>query len=525
LAMAPAAPSVAEVDDTHVARLACAARLCAAQPKLRQILSDVAKRARPTPPEVAKGSLCYEICGGGHRPEAFGLLADDLVPSDGWVHRARDAETDRLAQSRRCIEQWETLVEVPALPLVTLSNRARRALHACGVVRVTGLFEDQAWLTDVSDRLAKLQMDRDKLEARARLEGVAKGAGARITEDILLPADGKLLLSGVGDFLTYPPLVEAIRGYFSGKGSEDGDDASDASFEDALGAAVGHEGGMRLSYASWIVAPQMAAQPQEATSTSAPQKVHADLASARSMVSMHLALHDIDAALGPTAFCPGTVSGKDKALARIVRVAMLDKARSMSAAGDNNYHASVCEAFVPPFTKRGSVTIYDSALFHYGTANVGEHPRAVLNANFAAKVEAIEEENYGRNFNDSSLAELRWFRRVFNQSLYADLSDGSVCRDLDPEKDDDIDECIVWGTSASEGPRRAVLRQRLLEHPRDAASPWWKHVLTQGSGAIFVLTFVNLRSLWRRRSADTEPKTKTKASTKAPAQGGKKKKR
>merc|ERR1712232_593369 len=174
------------------------------------------------------------------------------------------------------------------------------------------------------------------------------------------------------------------------------------------------------------------------------------------------------------------MGGKDAKLIRLVRLGMLNRLRAAREAG--RQPPEVCSAMIPEHTPSGTVTIYDSALLHYGTANSGKRPRVVLNANFAAGDAALWEENYEEHFSKPlpnwteamnsqrrvAFEELEWMRDIFNDSFYGSLLDGTACgaggnNTVGVPEEVEQQRCFSWGQPEAEGPRRAALRQRLQD--------------------------------------------------------------
>jgi hypothetical protein len=243
-----------------------------------------------------------------------------------------------------------------------------KILARCGLVRIVGLWEekDYAWMAKALEMYNSLT--GEELLSYGRVEAVP-----RRTEDVLVPVGWPLssdVWRGIARLLSQPVIAGAITEHFNYTGSP------------------------RLSYASWIAAP-----PAGKASKMQPQKIHSDLDSPSSMVSVHLALEDVTVSMGPTGYCPGTHRPGENA-----------KTNSTGLAGPLELHFArryvaltneeePCTPIVPTSTRKGTVTIYDSALVHRGEANKADRPRVLLNLNIAAGQQAIEEENYIAYFN------------------------------------------------------------------------------------------------------------------------------
>merc|ERR1711869_91265 len=116
------------------------------------------------------------------------------------------------------------------------------------------------------------------------------------------------------------------------------------------------------------------------------------------MVSVHLALSEIDQTMGPTAYCPGThlaatgsESGATVPVGGPAGPLELPFAIRMIALRTER---KPCMSVVPRSTPEGTITIYDSAVIHNGMPNKSHKNRVLLNLNIASSTEAIAEENY-----------------------------------------------------------------------------------------------------------------------------------
>lgn len=153
------------------------------------------------------------------------------------------------------------------------------------------------------------------------------------------------------------------------------------------------------------------------------QPMHSDIGVAGNMVSAHLALHDVGAEDGATAFCLGShivpTEGITKGFGAAFKILALLAVRAQGRQGQ----AIFCPNPFLGTSLAGEVTIYDSALHHYGTANVGRDFRTVFNLNIARHEEVIAEENYTKNFNpritaaQQTLKTLAWMREAFDEDF------------------------------------------------------------------------------------------------------------
>jgi len=107
-----------------------------------------------------------------------------------------------------------------------------------------------------------------------------------------------------------------------------------------------------------------------AGSPSGNQSLHPDVPYFKGLaVSVHTALQDVTLDMGPTYFCPCTgeaLAREEWATSAAIKMQVL-KARECLASGHT-----------PALTRRGTVTIYDGAMFHKGLANGSGRERHIL---------------------------------------------------------------------------------------------------------------------------------------------------
>merc|ERR1740117_2336783 len=137
---------------------------------------------------------------------------------------------------------------------------------------MTGLWEnaDISWMEEALAYYKDL--DSQSLLAWGRIEGEP-----RPTEDVLVPPPSAKLghedfwQTGIARLISHPTIARTVAAHFNQTGAP------------------------KLSYASWIVAP-----PADKKGKLNPQKMHSDADTPKSMVSIHVALEDVTASMGPT---------------------------------------------------------------------------------------------------------------------------------------------------------------------------------------------------------------------------------
>lgn len=123
-------------------------------------------------------------------------------------------------------------------------------------------------------------------------------------------------------------------------------------------------------------------------------------------LSVHTALEPIDAAMGPTRFCPCTAIEDPPAFAAALRLATRE-------AGDCLF-GSVARSGMEP----GATTVYDGLGFHQGQANVSPRDRPVLKLELGTPA-FVAERNYTRGATQACIAATQQYRAAFDKSFFA----------------------------------------------------------------------------------------------------------
>lgn len=305
--------------------------------------------------------FCAASCGGGQRdmsnwlPKAFGKSSHRVV--DGGLPVMRQAFQDHQRCAERCAQEG-VAVDAKAPGAAT---RAADVLGRCGVVQLVGAFE--ASLFDrVLSAIGKLRKHKAKHDAL--LDTVQLHDGRyQLYLPYTAPFDSRHAL-GVNDL-----VLDVLERYFQ-----------------STDFGIDHVSVLTSS------------------SPNANQSLHPDVAgSKRLQMSVHTALLDISSDMGPTFFCPCTgEEGKGVAWAAAASIKMAALKRKDCLAA----------SFVPEFTKRGTVSIYDGATFHKGLANGSGRNRDVLKLELG-----FADFPYVRQYTESAPAKARAhtdrFRKAF----------------------------------------------------------------------------------------------------------------
>lgn len=113
------------------------------------------------------------------------------------------------------------------------------------------------------------------------------------------------------------------------------------------------------------------------SSGSGNQTLHPDVPYFKGLtVSVHTALRDITMDMGPTYFCPCTGEALERSewpASAAIKMSILKRKECIAS------------SFVPSLTRRGTITIYDGAMFHKGLANGSDKDRPVLKLEVGAE--------------------------------------------------------------------------------------------------------------------------------------------
>lgn len=318
----------------------CASRCASMTPGDLQVIDATLRQAGCDPAypgdhvlcSTTPEQICVGACGGGQQdmstflPGAFGSAGANPA---GLTRELEKIHTDYMRCAERCSREG-VVVDVSN---ADAAAEALKTLERCGVVQLAGGYD--------IERLNDLQLAIDKLDQ-------SKKAYKKLVDRTQLH-DGR--------FQVYLPFKEPFN-------NRETIGASNL----VLSVLEGYFGNpdFGIDHVSILTSE----------SPSGNQSLHPDVPFFRRMaVSVHTALVDVTAEMGPTFFCPctGELSNRDAwpGSAAIKMTTLLHKACFGSS-------------FAPAFTARGTVTIYDSAMFHMGLANGSGKKRPVLKLEIGA---------------------------------------------------------------------------------------------------------------------------------------------
>lgn len=280
--------------------------------------------------------LCLATCGGGQQdmatymPGSFGPNSPDTTEAEFQAFAAAISAHNKCAEECR----GERVVVQPSLP--RRAQRALQILQKCGFVQLPGAFDLQL--------LGALQKAVDEL--------VAKHERFQQLHDNKQLHDGRSQV-----YLPHkPPFTsrEAIG-------------ANDLVLEVLSGYFGSYKRGFGIDHVTVLTS----------ASGSGNQSLHPDVHYFKGLsVSVHTALVDVTEDMGPTYFCPctGEMSNpKEWPVSAAIKMTMLRQKECLAA------------PFHPQLTKKGTITIYDGAMFHKGLANRSPRDRPVLKLEVAGE--------------------------------------------------------------------------------------------------------------------------------------------
>jgi len=295
--------------------------------------SDASASASPVCASSVE-QLCAGSCGGGQvnmggwLPSAFGPGARGAAARTPELRRAY---SEHRRCSARCAEEGVALaVEGPP---GEVARRAAETLRRCGVVQLLGASD--AGLLERAER------------AVAALRAKKKAYRALLDREQLHDGRYQLYLPFAEPFTSRSVLgaselvLSVLEDYFAGQS-------------------------FGIDHVSVLTAG----------SPSGNQSLHPDVAYFKGLaVSVHTALQDITLDMGPTYFCPCTGEAllrEEWPASAAIKMALLKSRECLGRA-----HA-------PALTPRGTVTIYDGAMFHKGLANGSGRDRHILKLELGA---------------------------------------------------------------------------------------------------------------------------------------------
>eukprot|EP00933_Yihiella_yeosuensis_P015285 TRINITY_DN13392_c0_g1_i1.p1 TRINITY_DN13392_c0_g1~~TRINITY_DN13392_c0_g1_i1.p1 ORF type:complete len:415 (+),score=80.49 TRINITY_DN13392_c0_g1_i1:178-1245(+) len=317
--------------------------------------------------------ICVGACGGGQQdmttwlPGAFGSGSVDVA------QERVDQFGKQMVAHHKCASSCATQgIAVPA-NAPDAADRAVKMLQRCGVVQLLDAYDLAA--------LDRFQKYFDQLKTKTKaynklLDTVQLHDGrSQVYLPFTAPFNTREAV-GVSDL-----VGRVLEGYFR------------------LG---GH--GYGIDHVSVLMSAK----------GSSNQSLHPDVPYFKGLsVSVHTALRDVTRKMGPTFFCPCTGEAlvrEEWPASAAIKMSILKRRECLAS------------SFVPEFTKRGTVTIYDGAMFHKGLENESDEDRPVLKLEVAA--EGFQEiRNYVQQASPAAKKQTKRFRDAFGPPLMGRTSE------------------------------------------------------------------------------------------------------
>jgi len=340
---APPASPPAVLPASFESDLACAVRCSRLTDSDRQVIATALKQAGCDPKTPGKHVLCATTpeqvcagsCGSGKQdmaswlPGAFGLGSAQIAEKE-LQSMARQAHDEYWTCAERCSRE-RVMVDAHE---AGAEDRAVETLQRCGVVQLARSFDGRL--------LEKVQAGIDELASKKKLHNKL--------------LDQKQLHTGRSQ--VYLPFSEPFK-------TRQALGVSDLVHAVLERYFAGREFG--IDHVSVLTSDSPCGN----------QSLHPDIHYFKGLaVSVHTALLDVTRDMGPTYFCPCTgekMSKEEWPSSAAVKMATLKE------------KACFGPSFAPSFIPRGTVTIYDGAMFHMGLENLSGRKRPVLKLEVGAE--------------------------------------------------------------------------------------------------------------------------------------------
>lgn len=321
--------------------------------------------------------LCAGSCGGG-RVNMAQWLPGAFGPSKG-LHSSRFSELQQAYDAHqqcatRCSDEGVAVLTTG--PVEMVAREAAGVLRRCGVVQLLGA-SDAALLERTDKAVAALRSKKKTFNALLDREQLHDGR-YQVYLPFAKPFNSKLVF-GASEL-----VLAVLEDYFAG--SDFG-----------------------IDHVSILTAG----------SPSGNQSLHPDVAYFKGLaVSIHTALQDITLDMGPTYFCPCTGEAllrEEWPTSAAIKMTVLKEKECLA------------KSYTPKFTPRGTVTIYDGAMFHKGLANDSGRDRHILKLEVGASDFPIRR-NYIGSAPRAAQKQVARFRKVFGPPYMGARTDSSVAR-------------------------------------------------------------------------------------------------
>lgn len=313
--------------------------------------------------------LCVGSCGGGQQDMAT-FLPGAFGPGSSAVS-AQTFEADLEAHkscASRCVSEGVAVSATRA----DAAEKALETLRRCGVVQLQGAYD--------LNKLDRFQQAFDQL--RSKDKAYKKLLDQKQLHDgryqVYLPFTKPFSYRetiGVSDL-----VLEVLTKYFQMSGK-----------------------GFGIDHVTVLTS----------SAGSGNQSLHPDVHYFKGLsVSVHTALQDVPLEMGPTFFCPCTGESlfrEEWPASAAIKMTILKRKDCLAT------------HLAPEMTKRGTVTIYDGAMFHKGMKNDSGKDRPVLKLEVAAE-DFVDRRNYIQLASKAAKKQVKEFRKVMGPPSFGEGS-------------------------------------------------------------------------------------------------------
>ncbi|CAJ1431912.1 unnamed protein product [Effrenium voratum] len=262
--------------------------------------------------------LCAGICGGKAQDMAA-MLRDSFAP--GTANAREDEFSEALEEHHNCASRCASEGVAVSVKSAGAAGQALETLQRCGVVQLLDGYDPDS--LDRFDKAFDLLKSKEKAYKKLLDRKQLHDGRFQVYLPYTKPFSSRQTL-GVSDL-----VLEILTTYFEGSGNGFGIDHATV-----LTSATG----------------------------SGNQSLHPDVHYFKGLsVSVHTALRDVPLKMGPTFFCPCTgeaLSREEWPVSAAIKMTVLKRKDCLAS------------SLAPKLTKRGTVTIYDGAMFHKALGQV-----------------------------------------------------------------------------------------------------------------------------------------------------------
>lgn len=311
--------------------------------------------------------LCVGSCGGGQQDMAT-FLPGAFGPGSSAVS-ARTFEAD-LEAHKSCASRCVSEGVVISASRADAAEKALETLQRCGVVQLQGAYDLKS-LDRFQQAFDQLR-SKDKAYKKLLDQKQLHDGRYKVYLPFTKPFSSRETI-GVSDL-----VLEVLTMYFQMSGK-----------------------GFGIDHVTVLTS----------SAGSGNQSLHPDVHYFKGLsVSVHTALQDVPLEMGPTFFCPCTGESlfrEEWPASAAIKMTILKRKDCLAA------------HLAPEMTKRGTVTIYDGAMFHKGMKNDSGKDRPVLKLEVAAE-DFVDRRNYIQLASKAAKKQVKEFRKVMGPPSFGE---------------------------------------------------------------------------------------------------------